>query len=123
MTGKKLDNSLHAKKYSVVNKPILTLNWASTRKIRNINFDLYKGEIIGVAGLANSGQSELLRMILGIDVLTSGSMRLEQKSFKPKNPNNIFVGVFFLIIFALHPQTSHLLLQTQGMLRLLHQRQ
>ena len=97
MTGKKLDKSLHTKKYSVVNKPILTLNWASTRKIRNINFDLYKGEIIGVAGLANSGQSELLRMILGIDVLTSGSMRLEQKSFKPKNPNNAWSqGISYL---------------------------
>lgn len=41
---------------------------------KNVSFDLYKGEILGVWGLLGSGRSELFNTILGIDKMTDGKI-------------------------------------------------
>ena len=58
-----------------------------TRKgaIENINFDLHKGEILGIAGLAGAGRSEILRAIIGADPIDEGNIELEGKPVKFKN--------------------------------------
>ncbi|WP_334105255.1 sugar ABC transporter ATP-binding protein, partial [Muricomes intestini] len=58
-----------------------------TRKgmIENINFDLHKGEILGIAGLAGAGRSEILRAIIGADPIDEGTVELEGKPVKFKN--------------------------------------
>ncbi len=50
-----------------------------TRKgvIENINFDLHKGEILGIAGLAGAGRSEILRAVIGADPIDAGTVELE----------------------------------------------
>src|SRR6056297_2826254 len=42
--------------------------------LKNISFDLHKGEILGVAGLAGSGQKELCESIVGLIEKQSGSV-------------------------------------------------
>ncbi|MDR1795862.1 MAG: sugar ABC transporter ATP-binding protein [Clostridiales Family XIII bacterium] len=44
-----------------------------------ISFDVYKGEILGIAGLVGSGRSELANMIFGIDPADGGEIRMEGK--------------------------------------------
>jgi ABC-type sugar transport system ATPase subunit len=41
---------------------------------KNISFDLYKGEVLGIAGLVGSGRSELMRILFGIDKADSGEI-------------------------------------------------
>ena len=41
---------------------------------RNISFDLYQGEILGIAGLMGSGRTEILRSIFGLDEFTRGEV-------------------------------------------------
>lgn len=43
---------------------------------KNINFDLRKGEILGITGLVGSGRSELAKAIFGLNVQESGEVRL-----------------------------------------------
>ena len=48
--------------------------------LQNVSFDLYSGEILGVAGIAGSGQKEMLESIAGLVKLENGDIRY----FDPK---------------------------------------
>jgi len=53
--------------------------------LSNVSFDLHKGEILGVAGLAGAGRTELLENIFGISERKSGSIKLHGKEINPKS--------------------------------------
>ncbi|MFQ6097544.1 MAG: sugar ABC transporter ATP-binding protein [Armatimonadota bacterium] len=44
--------------------------------VRDVSFDLYRGEIIGIAGLVGAGRTELARLIFGADRRDAGEIRL-----------------------------------------------
>lgn len=44
--------------------------------LQDVSFDLYRGEILGLAGLVGSGRTETLRAIFGADKMTSGDVLL-----------------------------------------------
>lgn len=46
--------------------------------LRDINFDIRYGEILGIAGLIGSGRTELLRTIFGADKADAGYLQLDQ---------------------------------------------
>lgn len=45
-------------------------------KLKNITFEIHKGEILGIAGVAGNGQKELAEVVLGISTASSGSVVL-----------------------------------------------
>ena len=50
--------------------------------VRDINFSLYEGEIVGFAGLMGAGRTETTRAIFGVDPKTSGKIWLDGKEVK-----------------------------------------
>ncbi|MGN0396070.1 MAG: sugar ABC transporter ATP-binding protein [Coprococcus sp.] len=52
-------------------------NLNAGRLVRNINFSLYEGEIVGIAGLMGAGRTETTRAIFGIDPKESGEIYLD----------------------------------------------
>jgi ABC-type sugar transport system ATPase subunit len=55
------------------------INLNRKNKFKNVNFELKKGEILGIAGMLGSGRTELLRSIFGADPFDSGSITVEGK--------------------------------------------
>ncbi len=51
-----------------------------------VSFSLREGEVLGVAGLSGSGQSELIRAIFGDARVTGGSMTLGDAPYAPASP-------------------------------------
>jgi ABC-type sugar transport system ATPase subunit len=51
-----------------------------------VNFELYRGEVLGIAGMLGSGRTELLRGIFGADPVDSGEVVIEGKAYKDANP-------------------------------------
>jgi ABC-type uncharacterized transport system ATPase subunit len=47
------------------------------QRLKNINFSVRDGEILGIAGVAGNGQSELLEVLAGIRPATSGEVLLK----------------------------------------------
>jgi len=45
-------------------------------KVRNVSFEVYRGEILGVAGLMGSGRTETMRAIFGADPPEAGAVWL-----------------------------------------------
>ena len=50
--------------------------------VRDINFSLYEGEIVGFAGLMGAGRTETTRAIFGVDPKTRGEIWLDGKEVK-----------------------------------------
>lgn len=63
----------------------------------NINFKLYKSQILGIAGLEGSGRYALFRAIFGLTSYDHGKILVNSKEIKIKNPRTaINCGIGFL---------------------------
>lgn len=61
-------------------------NLNAGRLVRDINFSLYEGEIVGFAGLMGAGRTETTRAIFGVDPKTEGQIFLDGKEIKINCP-------------------------------------
>jgi simple sugar transport system ATP-binding protein len=57
--------------------------------IKDISFDLNRGEILGVAGVAGSGQKELCEAIAGLLPIKKGAVLYHNENLIGKSPNEI----------------------------------
>jgi ribose transport system ATP-binding protein len=65
--------------------------------VRDISFDVHRGEVLGVAGLVGSGRTELLRLLAGVDPIASGTLKIDGKPLSLKNPRSaIAAGIGLL---------------------------
>lgn len=58
------------------------------RTLRDINFTLKKGEILGIAGLVGAGRTELARAIFGADRIQSGEIHVHGNRITIKGPHD-----------------------------------
>jgi len=56
--------------------------------IRDVNFNLRKGEILGFAGLVGAGRTEVARAVFGADPVDSGEVYVHGKRVHIKSPND-----------------------------------
>jgi rhamnose transport system ATP-binding protein len=56
-------------------------------RIRDINFEIHRGEVLGITGLVGSGRSRLGRLIFGAERADQGEMRLLGKPYRPHSPH------------------------------------
>lgn len=61
-------------------------NLNAGRHVRNINFEIYEGEIVGIAGLMGAGRTETTRAIFGVDPKESGEIILDGKPLSINKP-------------------------------------
>ena len=61
-------------------------NLNAGRMVRDINFSLYEGEIVGFAGLMGAGRTETTRAIFGVDPKESGEFYLDGPKIEIHNP-------------------------------------
>jgi simple sugar transport system ATP-binding protein len=57
--------------------------------LKNVNFNLKSGEILGVAGIAGSGQKELCEALAGLIEVNEGAVLYNKKNIIGKSPDEI----------------------------------
>ncbi len=57
-------------------------------KVRNISFALHRGEILGIAGMAGSGRSELMEVLFGSAALEHGEIVINGRPVSHSSPKN-----------------------------------
>jgi ribose transport system ATP-binding protein len=65
---------------------VLKIKDASNNLLQGIQFELRKGEVLGIAGLQGSGRTELAQALFGVMPFKSGSMELHGKAIAIRNP-------------------------------------
>jgi len=78
----------YPKRTAQLGGPKLEIKNFCNKKIHDCSLTLYKGEILGIAGLVGAGRTELARAIFGADPISSGSLWLDGKEIKIKNPKS-----------------------------------
>ena len=56
--------------------------------VRNVSFDVRRGEILGVTGLVGAGRTETARLIFGADRAESGKVALEGNTLSIRSPRD-----------------------------------
>jgi len=66
---------------------VLKVSNISTKNLlKDVSFELKKGEILGFAGLMGAGRTEVARVLFGADPSTKGTINLHGKDVKIKSP-------------------------------------
>ncbi len=67
------------------------------KEIRDVSFNLKKGEILGFSGLVGAGRTEVARAIFGADPIESGEIYIEGKQVHIKSPQDaVKAGIGYL---------------------------
>jgi ribose transport system ATP-binding protein len=66
-------------------------------RVRGVNFEAHRGEILGIAGLIGSGRTETLRAIFGADQKQSGEIFINGKLADIRSPKDaVQAGIGFI---------------------------
>lgn len=76
------ENLLHIHHLSITNAD-------GVEVIDDVSFDLDEGEILGVAGIAGSGQKELCEAIAGLQKINKGAILYKNENIEGKTPRDI----------------------------------
>ncbi|WP_084375040.1 galactose/methyl galactoside ABC transporter ATP-binding protein MglA [Neobacillus soli] len=99
MVGRDLSQRFPAK----VNKPgdlilkVTDLTAENQPSFYNVNFELRKGEILGIAGLVGSKRTEVVEALFGMRSLKSGTIELGGKVVKNHSPQRAIKNGFALV--------------------------
>ncbi len=67
------------------------------KEVRDVSFDIRKGELLGFAGLMGAGRTELARAIFGADARDSGEIRIHGRPVDIRTPQDaVRAGIGYL---------------------------
>lgn len=97
MVGRDL-SSYYTKTDNVVDEIVLKVTDLSDgNRVKKVNFDLKKGEILGIAGLVGAGRSETVECIFGLTSKKTGTIEYKGKEVCFKNPKEAMKEGFGLV--------------------------
>lgn len=79
--------------------------YGNTTVIENISLDIYEGEFITLLGSSGCGKTTILRMISGLENVTSGKVYIDEKDVTNVDPTKREVNTIFQN-FALFPKMT-----------------
>jgi ribose transport system ATP-binding protein len=66
---------------------VLSVRGLSTKRLlRNVSFDVHRGEILGFAGLMGAGRTETARAVIGADPMSAGEIRVNGRPVRITGP-------------------------------------
>ena len=80
-------------------------NYGQTKVLSNINIDVQEGEFIVIVGPSGCGKSSLLRMIAGLEAVTSGDIYINDQRVNEVEPKDRNIAMVFQN-YALYPHMS-----------------
>jgi ribose transport system ATP-binding protein len=85
MVGRELSGT-YPKSAAEKGDVVLKVEGLCSDYIRDVSFDLGKGEILGLGGLVGAGRTETVRAIFGADPITGGKIFLNGEPLRVKSP-------------------------------------
>lgn len=86
IVGRTVDLSL-AHQAPSAREVVLRIRDLAGERLREVSFDVYAGEIVGITGLLGSGREHLARTIFGADAQRSGSVEVDGHNLTSGSPH------------------------------------
>ncbi|MBO3463487.1 sugar ABC transporter ATP-binding protein [Aetokthonos hydrillicola Thurmond2011] len=98
MVGRSMQDFYEHQRQTLTGGVVLEVrNISDGRKVKPATFQLYAGEILGLAGLVGAGRTELCRLIFGADSKISGEVFLHGKKLEINSPSDaIAAGIGYV---------------------------
>ncbi|MDF9841744.1 MULTISPECIES: sugar ABC transporter ATP-binding protein [unclassified Paenibacillus] len=87
MVGRELSNHIVKEKVALGKTVLEVADLNRDGYLRDINFHIRQGEIVGIAGLAGSGRTETVRAVIGADP-SSGTVRVDGRAHRIRSPRD-----------------------------------
>ncbi len=99
MVGRELTNRFPPKEHEISAEPVLKVDNVSAMysNLKDVSFELKKGEILGVAGLDGSGRTELLENIFGAATRKEGRIYKNGTEIYNKTPRESLKNGFAMV--------------------------
>ena len=88
MVGRELKESYPESKSTGRKEPVLEIKGLWGNGCEDISFSLYKGEIMGLAGLVGAGRTELVRVLFGAEKMDKGEIYLNGDKINIHSPKD-----------------------------------
>ena len=89
----------------IVRLDSISKKYGNTTVIENISLDIYEGEFITLLGSSGCGKTTILRMISGLEEVSSGKVYIDNKDVTNVDPTKREVNTIFQN-FALFPKMT-----------------
>lgn len=87
MVGREISGQQRPGQHAASTEPVLSVRGLTTKDLlKDISFDLHRGEILGFAGLMGAGRTEMARAIVGADKKLSGTVALNGTVVRISSP-------------------------------------
>ena len=99
MVGRELTNRFPPKDYTVTDECVMKVDGLTAlySDLKDVSFELNKGEILGVAGLDGSGRTELLESIFGIATRKEGTIYKDGVQIGNHSPTEAIANGFAMV--------------------------
>ena len=88
MVGRELSENYPVKDNKPSDEVVLEVNNLSGNGVRDISFQLHKGEILGFAGLVGAGRTELMHLIYGAAGIEAGTVTMNGQQLSIRTPSD-----------------------------------
>ncbi len=88
MVGRKLENEFPTRRAAVGEPRLVVRNLSRGDKVRGVSFSVRAGEVVALTGLVGAGRTETARLVFGADRPDGGSIELDGKPLRIRNPRD-----------------------------------
>ncbi|MBK1856406.1 sugar ABC transporter ATP-binding protein [Verrucomicrobiaceae bacterium 5K15] len=88
MVGRELTATYPSRNKCISDEVLLKVENLSGNGVENINLEIRKGEVLGLAGLIGAGRTELAELLFGVKHKTGGRVILEGQEVNPSIPKD-----------------------------------
>ncbi len=87
----------HKANYDI--SPVLNVKslFSKDGRVKGVDLEVYSGEVVGIAGLMGSGRTELLKCLLGLQAISSGTIHMNEIDITNCKPWNAIKNGLFII--------------------------
>jgi ribose transport system ATP-binding protein len=97
MVGRSIENEFPKHHHKVEEVRLTVSGLCRGTQVRDVSFEVHRGEILGLTGLVGAGRTETARLIFGADRAEAGSISLDGKPLRVRTPREaIRAGICLL---------------------------
>jgi ABC-type sugar transport system ATPase subunit len=97
MVGRRLEEEFPKRQVAIGPPRLVVRGLARGNKVRDVSFEVRRGEVVGLTGLVGAGRTETARLIFGADRKESGTVELDGRVLDIRSPRDaIRAGIALL---------------------------
>ncbi len=88
MVGRRLEEEFPKRQVRIGAPRLVVRGLRSSRKVRDVSFEIRRGEVVGLTGLVGAGRTETARLIFGADRKEAGTIELDGHTLDIRSPRD-----------------------------------